>query len=234
MTWASWTNCAIGLMMCSIVCATGQCEGVLKAGPWLGFRYNDQEVLVYTDQMRDSAEHRMDEVDRLHLPDPRAKWGGGGNLLPLTAERLSHFDALVPGKGSVTASVNKGTRMSVQVSADETIEGTVDRLVEQWGMDNLVVRVGFLLKIRPEQMAAFQSITSDYFLVSVGPMRDVPVLRAANTTATLLQGTRVVLNDLGSRGQIVVVSAEKGWEVALWRKTGGGLQRTEATYYYGD
>ena len=110
--------------MCSIVCATGQCEGVLKAGPWLGFRYNDQEVLVYTDQMRDSAEHRMDEVDRLHLPDPRAKWGGGGNLLPLTAERLSHFDALVPGKGSVTASVNKGTRMSVQVSADETIEGT--------------------------------------------------------------------------------------------------------------
>ena len=58
-------------------------------GPWIAFRYSPNEVLFYPGKMKDPTGFSNEHLERGHLSQPLARWGGGGYLMPVNLDRLA-------------------------------------------------------------------------------------------------------------------------------------------------
>jgi hypothetical protein len=187
-------------------------------------------MLLYAGAAKDTAGFATSDLSSKQVPQPVARWGGGGYLMPLTRSRFSALQLLSPGEESVLRGLNPGATLNVRLSAQEAVTAVVERLVEQWGGANPEVQLGVIARIKPEDAAKFQSDRNDYFLAYQG---ESPVLAATPRNQEIV-GPRRVLNDFGEVGQIIVVPGDDGWNVALWRHFDGKFMPTDIAYSYGD
>ena len=216
------------LLMAALV-MSGLAAGEAR-GPWIAFRYSPTEVLLYAGKARDAAEFTTSELSRREVPQPIARWGRGGYLMPLTRDRFSALQLQTPGEEAVLRGLNPGAALTVRLSPQETVAAVVERLIEQWGGANPEVQLGMIVRIKPEDVTKFQSNRNDYFLAYHGALPAI----AATPRHQEIVGPRYALNDFGEIGQIIVVQGDDGWNVALWRRFDHKFMATDIAYSYGD
>lgn len=158
------------------------------------------------------------------LPDPTARWGAGGYLLPLSPAHLSALDP------AVFRDLSPGRPVTVRLSETQTVPAICDHFVEQWGMSEPKIFIGVLARVAPGKLPKFHSVHSNYFLAYHGPEPTPP----AEPSHEQFLGTGEVLNNLGSSGQLVLAHGEIGWNITLYRRFSGKLMATNIAYFYGD
>ncbi len=200
------------------------------SGPWIAFRYSATKVLFYAGQAKDTVGFTTSELTSRQLPQPAAKWGGGGCLVPLPTERFSALSP-DPGVGSVLRRLRRGETLTVRLGREETLQATVEGFVEQWGGANPQVQIGVLARINTDELTRFQSNRDDYFLAYRGEM---PSISPAPRHHHEIVGPRHVLNSFGPIGQLVLVEGDDGWSVELFRRFSRKLIPTDVAYSYGD
>jgi hypothetical protein len=196
---------------------------------WIAFRYSPTQVLLYAANAKDTAGFTASEASIKQVPQPIARWGGGGYLMPLTRARLSALQIQSPGE-EVLHGLAPGVVLTVRFGSQQTVSATIERFVEQWGSANPEVQLGVIARIRPEDVPKFQSNRNDYFLTYKGG----PPAIAGTLQRQEIAGTRYVLNSFGEIGQIIVEQGDAGWNVALWRHFHGKFMPTDIAYCYGD
>ncbi len=215
-------------MAASTLLVSGMTDASVS-GPWMAFRYSATKVLCYVGQAKDLTGFTGPELTSKQLPQPAARWGGGGYLMPLAAGRFSALQA-DPGTKSALRRLGRGEILTVLLGPEETLQATVEGFVEQWGGENPQVQIGVLVRINADGLTRFQSNRDDYFLAYGGGM---PSTLPAQSHQEIV-GPRQVLNSFGPIGELVVVKGDEGWNVTLWRRFSGKLKPTDVTYSYGD
>jgi hypothetical protein len=205
---------------CSMLPGIHALEADRASGPWIAFRYDANHLLFYFAEAKDPDGPTQQAAEERQLAQPLARWGSGGYLLPLAADRWETF----------RPKIRPGERISVRLNRDTAITANIDSLVEQWGAANPVVQIGALAQVNPAQMSAFRSEKSDYFLAYLGS----PSAPAAPAAPTEIAGSRSILNRFGELSELVLVHGDDGWSIRLWRRIDGRLVPTAVSYAYGD
>lgn len=200
-------------------------------GPWVAFRYDATSVLFYVETLVDPV--RQDRV--LALAQPAARYGGGGDLLPLEPGRLRTFralgtpaEALPPDLSHVPA---PGARLRLLLGDDVVVPAVATRYVEQWGSGNPVVAIGMLASVDPRSLASFRAARSAYFLVDAGSDGRPP--QYEEESGVDWKRTETV-NRFGFRGELRLQTADAGWCVTLYATSNGEMRPTAVRYCYGD
>jgi hypothetical protein len=181
-------------------------------GLWVAFRYDETRVLFYIDRLQDPVIQDYSKA----MKSPAARYGAGGYLLPLTAERLRTFRDTAP------PSRTRAAQGSATLAPGQ--------YVEQWGSENPIVAVGVLARVPAVDLERFRDARSSYFLIAT-VSRPMP---GASGAAEPIRGTTQVLNQFDGLGELVLRVAEAGWSVTLFTRQDGSLRPTDVRYFYGD
>lgn len=201
-------------------------------GPWVAFRYDATSVLFYVDTL-------VDPVGQDHvraLASPAARYGGGGDLLPLEPGRLRTFRALGTSAETPPPDLSHfpapGARLRLLLGDDVVVPAVATRYVEQWGSGNPVVAIGMLASVDPRSLARFRAARSAYFLVDAGSDGLRPP-QYEQESGVDWKRTETV-NRFGSRGELRLQIADAGWCVTLHATSNGKMRPTAVRYCYGD
>jgi hypothetical protein len=199
---------------------------------WIGFRYDSTHVLFYARKLRDPGWFNTDQLKQLRVPDPAPEYGRGGSLLPLTKERLASFTPAPAGFNSrETGNVPAlGTKLIVFLGRAQTAEAVADRYVEQWGIENPIVRVGILARIDSTSVALTHTVSRAYLVSNTEHPEPPPTIKEADCTSC----TKHLLNSFTGIGSLFLQKGESSWIVTLFRGEKTGLVSTELSYAYGD
>jgi hypothetical protein len=199
-------------------------------GLWVAFRYDEARVLFYGDRLQDPVRQDYSKP----MKSPAARYGAGGYLLPLTAERLQTFrDTAPPPRTAATpgsAAPALGQRLTLMLGGGTKITATVEEYVEQWGSENPVVAIGALARIPAADLARFRDAKSSYFLIAAASRPMPPAVRADES----IGGTTQVLNQFDGLGELILTVGEAGWSVTLFSRQDGSSRPTGVRYFYGD
>ncbi len=204
-----------------------------QPGPlWVAFRYDATSVLFYVETLVDPVS--QDHV--LALAQPAARYGGGGDLLPLEPGRLRTFRALGTPADAPPADLSHvpapGVRLRLLLGDDGVVPAVATRYVEQWGSGNPVVAIGMLASVDPRSLARFRAARSAYFLLDTGSDGLRPP-KYEQDSGVDWKRTETV-NRFGSRGELRLQIADAGWCVTLHAPSNGGMRPTAVRYCYGD
>ncbi len=199
---------------------------------WIGFRYDSTHVLFYVKKLRDPAWFNQDQLKQLRVPDPAPEYGRGGYLLPLTKERLASFTPAPAGFNSrETGNIPAlGTKLIVFLGGTRTVEAIADRYVEQWGIENPIVRVGILTRVDSASVSLSNTISRAYLVSTT----DHPELPPSVKESDCPKCTKHLLNTFTGIGSLFLQKGEAGWSVTLFSREKAGLVPTELSYAYGD
>ena len=206
----------------------------LAQGLRVGFRYDREHVLFYVGKMRDPEQFSMEDLEKLQTKQPVAEYGGGGYLLPLTTERLRTLSPVTSPGYEEEAAVDVpalGERLTVWLGGEAKLQATAEQYVEQWGMENPIVRVGILARVSLRDAAGFERVHPSAFLI--GAEREV-ALPSTTSVGPCAGCQKTVLNWFPGLGELLLEQWEAGWSVRLYRSTADGWRGTKVLYDYRD
>lgn len=178
--------------------------------------------------MKDPTGFSNEHLERGHLSQPLARWGGGGYLMPVNLDRLAIIERV--GGTNPLEDLHVGDKLAARLDRRHSVNVVIERFVEQWGGENPVVQIGVIAQIEASDLPLFLAAKSDYFLAYYGFHPQVPNTAVSNPVV----GPRRVLNDFGRLGKLVPIRGDDGWNIALWREISGELRPTSVMYAYGD
>ena len=198
----------------------------------IAFRYDPDHVLFYAAKRRDPATFSMADIGKLSEKEPVADYGAGGYFLPLTEDRLRTFKASPAEDEDSSGNIPPlQSTFTVFLGGADEIRVTAERYIEQWGMENPIVRVGVIAHIAPNESGLFHKIQASAFLLS---KNDRLALPAALGQTVCSNCKHTVLNCFPSGGELILEQWEVGWAVTLYRQTASGLRSTKVSYGYAD
>ncbi|MEP6960585.1 MAG: hypothetical protein ABI995_00800 [Acidobacteriota bacterium] len=186
----------------------------LWAGPqhdvWVAFRFDSDRVLFYTERLVDPMRQQttLEQATGRSGPHVPTRYGGGGYLLPLTAERLATFqpDNEPSGGGE---RVSLGQTYTLWLGAAATIQARTEEYLEQWGSENPIVRVAVLARVSAPDLPAFRA-APDFFLISRVSKPKPP----EKTNLRTFRGTLKTANRFTGMGRLVMLGGESGFGVS--------------------
>ncbi len=198
----------------------------------IAFRYDENHVLFYAAKRRDPATFSMADVEKINEKGPVADYGAGGYFLPLTEDRLRIFEA---GPANDEESAGDIPRLrstfTVFLGGADKVRVTAERYVEQWGIENPVVRVDVIARTVADGNELFHKAQASAFLLSKKDRLSLPTATAQSVCANC---QHAVLNRFPLEGELILEQWEAGWAVTLYRRTATGLRGTKVSYLYAD
>lgn len=182
---------------------------------WVAFRYDSDRVIFYTERLVDPVNQDYSNA----LPAPKARYSGGGYLLPLRPDRLTTFQpSPEPFGGGERVQLNQ--RYTLWLDGKNAVEATTEDYLEQWGTENPIVRVAVLARVS-------RAFKGDYFLIS----RERKPKPPAAAGLRPMRPSRKIVGRFGALGNVATDASQFGWIISLLTTSG---KRTNVEYSYGD